>query len=48
LPCGKKGLKAKRVKVVGKIKSQDETFEMLHPRITEKAIEGFSVRKGEP
>jgi hypothetical protein len=28
------------------LKSKDETFEMLHPGIPEKAVKGFSVRKG--
>jgi hypothetical protein len=29
------------------LKSKSETFEMLHPRITEKAVKGFSIRKGD-
>jgi len=28
------------------LKAKDETFEMLHPWILEKAIKRFSVRKG--
>jgi hypothetical protein len=39
LPCGKKGLKAQRVKVVGKkLKAKRSNLEMLHPGILEKAI----------
>jgi hypothetical protein len=30
------------------LKAKDETFEMLRPEIPEKAIKGFSVRKGDP
>jgi hypothetical protein len=30
------------------LKSQIETFEMLHPGIFEKAVKIFSVRKGNP
>jgi hypothetical protein len=30
------------------LKSNIETFEMLHPGIPEKAVKIFSVRKGDP
>jgi hypothetical protein len=30
------------------LKSNVETFEMLHPGIPEKAVKIFSVRKGDP
>jgi hypothetical protein len=30
------------------LKSNFETFEMLHPGIPEKAVKIFSVRKGDP
>jgi hypothetical protein len=30
------------------LKAKDETFEMLHPGIPEKAVKSFSVRKGNP
>jgi hypothetical protein len=33
---------------MARVKSQDETFEMIHTRIPEKAIKGFLLRKGEP
>jgi hypothetical protein len=49
LPCGKKGLKAQRVKVAWQeLKANVETFEMLRPGIPEKAVKSFSVRKGDP
>jgi hypothetical protein len=31
-----------------RVKIKNENFEMLHPGIPEKAIKGFSVRKGDP
>jgi hypothetical protein len=30
------------------LKAKNETFEMLHPGILEKALKIFSVRKGNP
>jgi hypothetical protein len=33
---------------MARVKSQDETFEMLHPGIPEKAVKGLLVRKGNP
>jgi hypothetical protein len=30
------------------LKAKDETFEMLHPRIPEKVVKIFSIRKGNP
>jgi hypothetical protein len=30
------------------LKANVETFEMLHPRILEKEVKSFSVRKGNP
>jgi hypothetical protein len=30
------------------LKDKNETFEMLHPGILEKAVKGFSVRRGNP
>jgi hypothetical protein len=30
------------------LKAKDETFEILRPGIPEKAIKGFSVRRGDP
>jgi hypothetical protein len=33
---------------MAKVKSQNETFEMFQPGIPEKAVKGFSVRKGNP
>ena len=30
------------------LKANVETFEMLRPGILEKAVKGFSVRKGDP
>jgi hypothetical protein len=30
------------------LKAKNETFEMLHTRILEKAVKSFSVRKGNP
>jgi hypothetical protein len=48
LPCGKKGIKAHRVKVVGKSQKPLKTFEILHPWIPDKEIKIFSLRKGNP
>jgi hypothetical protein len=48
LSCGKKGLKAQRVTLAGKIQSQNETFEMIHLGIPEKEIKELLVRKGDP
>jgi hypothetical protein len=45
LPCGKKGLKAQRVKVAGKSQKPRSNLEMLRSGIPEKAIKGFSTRK---
>ena len=39
-PEGKRSWKELKVKI--------ETFEMLRPRIPEKAVKSFSVRKGNP
>jgi hypothetical protein len=33
---------------MARVKIQNENFEMLHLGIPEKAIKGFSVRKGDP
>jgi hypothetical protein len=33
---------------LARVKRQNETFEMLHPGIPEKAIKKFSVRKEDP
>jgi hypothetical protein len=30
------------------LKANVETFEMLRPRISKKAVKSFSVRKGDP
>jgi hypothetical protein len=30
------------------LKAKEQTFEMLRPRILEKAVKSFSVRKGNP
>jgi hypothetical protein len=30
------------------LKANVETFEMLRPRIPEKVVKGFSVKKGDP
>jgi hypothetical protein len=43
---GDKGLEGKSS--WKKVKRQNETFEMLRPRIHEKQIKFFSVRKGDP
>jgi hypothetical protein len=33
---------------MARVKIQNKTFEMLRPGIPEKAIKGFSIRKGDP
>jgi hypothetical protein len=43
---GAKGLEGKSS--WQELKANIETFEMLRPRIPEKAIKSFSVRKGNP
>jgi hypothetical protein len=49
LPCGKKGLKAQGVKVVGKRQEpKSENLEMLCLGIPEKAIKSFSTRNKGP
>jgi hypothetical protein len=47
LPCGKKGLKAQRIKVdANREKPKEKNLQMLRPGIPEKAIKGFSTRNG--
>jgi hypothetical protein len=43
---GAKGLEGKSS--WQELKAKDETFEIFHPGIPEKAIKGFSVRRGDP